>query len=191
VLDSDVNLVEIDLLRGGQRLLPYPDLAEVVHHLACHYLVLINRQRSRLDDGMDYTLYPISLYESLPCLPIPLANDDPDIALDLQVVTQEINRRALYHRMIDYSRPPDPRNGAKVALSSDVIGIQQVVSSARQVDLLALTSSGNLSHMRHFSAYRVSLALLRLNASGFFSKYDGISGFFADRCLESTVQILA
>jgi hypothetical protein len=52
-------------------------------------------------------------------------------------------------------------NGAKVALSSDVIGIQQVVSSARQVDLLALTSSGNLSHMRHFSAYRVSLALLR------------------------------
>jgi hypothetical protein len=52
------------------------------------------------------------------------------------------------------------RNGAKVALSSDVIGIQQVVSSARQVDLLALTSSGNLSHMRHFSAYRVSLALL-------------------------------
>jgi len=108
VLDSDVNLVEIDLLRGGQRLLPYPDLAEVVHHLACHYLVLINRQRSRLDDGMDYTLYPISLYESLPCLPIPLANDDPDIALDLQVVTQEINRRALYHRMIDYSRPPDP-----------------------------------------------------------------------------------
>jgi hypothetical protein len=53
------------------------------------------------------------------------------------------------------------RNSAKVALSSDVVGIQQVVSSVRKVDLLALTSSGNLSHMRHFPAYRVSLALLR------------------------------
>jgi hypothetical protein len=108
VLDSDVNLIEIDLLRGGQRLLPYPDLAAAVHQLACDYLVLINRHRHRLDDGMDYTLYPIALRDTLPCLPIPLAHDDPDIALDLQVVTQEINRRALYHRMVDYSRPPEP-----------------------------------------------------------------------------------
>jgi Protein of unknown function (DUF4058) len=108
VLDSDVNLIEIDLLRGGQRLLPYPELAEAVHQLACDYLVLINRQRHRLDDGMDYTLYPIALRDPLPCLPIPLAHDDPDIALDLQIVTQEINRRALYHRMVDYSRPPEP-----------------------------------------------------------------------------------
>jgi hypothetical protein len=66
-------------------------------------------------------------------------------------------------------------NGAKVALSSDVIGIQQVVSSARQVDLLALTSSGNLSHMRHFSAYRVSLALLLMLDTGVINlrKYTG------------------
>ena len=62
------SLVEIDLLRGGQRLLRYLDLAEVVYHLACDYLMLINRQRHRLDDGMDYTLYPISLRDpSLAC----------------------------------------------------------------------------------------------------------------------------
>jgi hypothetical protein len=108
ILDSDVNLVEVDLLRGGQRLLPYPDLAEAVHQLACDYLVLINRQRGRLDDGIDYTLYPISLRESLPCIPIPLANDDPDIPLDLQMAIQEIARRTLYNRMIDYTRPPEP-----------------------------------------------------------------------------------
>jgi Protein of unknown function (DUF4058) len=109
VLDSDVNLVEVDLLRGGQRLLPYPDLAEAIHQLACDYLVLVNRQRNRLDDGMDYTLYPVSLRESLPCVPIPLADDDPDIPLDLQMALQEIDRRALYNRMIDYARPPDPQ----------------------------------------------------------------------------------
>ena len=108
VLDSDVNLIELDLLRSGQRLLPYPDLAEAVHQLACDYLVLINRQRGRLDDGIDYTLYPIALRESLPCIPVPLAHDDPDIPLDLQMAVQEVDRRALYNRMVDYSRTPEP-----------------------------------------------------------------------------------
>jgi hypothetical protein len=57
---------------------------------------------------MDYILYPINLPDPLPCIPIPLAKDDPAIPLDLQIVIQEIYRRALYHRMLDYSRPPEP-----------------------------------------------------------------------------------
>jgi Protein of unknown function (DUF4058) len=93
-----------------------------VHQLACDYLVLINRQRHRLDDGMDYTLYPIALRDTLPCLPIPLAHDDPDIALDLQIVTQEINRRAPYHRMVDYSRPPEPP-----LLPTEMLWVQDVL----------------------------------------------------------------
>lgn len=108
VLDSDANLIELDLLRGGQRLLPYPDLEEAVYQLACDYLILINRQGQRMGNWMDYTLYPISLREPLPCLPVPLAGDDPDIPLDLQMVMQEVYRRALYIRMVDYSLPPEP-----------------------------------------------------------------------------------
>ncbi len=125
MLDSDVNLVELDLLRGSQRLLPYPDLAEGVHQLACDYLVCINRQRDRLDNGMDYTLYPISLRESLPCLPIPLAQDAPDIPLDLQMAIQEIDRRALYNRMIEYSRPPEPPLSPE-----DMIWVQALLRAA-------------------------------------------------------------
>jgi hypothetical protein len=106
LLDSDANLIEIDLLRGGQRLLPYPDLAEAAHQLNCDYLILINRHQQRMGNWMDYTLYPISLHEPLPCLPVPLAGDDPDIPLDLQIAAQEVYRRALYSRMVDYSLPP-------------------------------------------------------------------------------------
>ena len=71
---------KIDLLRGGQRLLPVSRSGgSWCISLACDYLVLVNRQRHRLDDGMDYTLYPVALRDPLPCVPIPLANDDPDI----------------------------------------------------------------------------------------------------------------
>jgi len=70
------------------------------------------------------------------------------------------------HKFSSDQRQALDGNSAKVALSSDVVGIQQVVSSARKVDLLALTSSGNLSHMRHFPAYKVSLALLHIGFLG-------------------------
>ncbi len=108
VLDSDANSIEIDLLRGGRRLLPYPDLEEAVHRLACHYLILLNRYRQRMGNWMDYTLFPINLREPLPCLPVPLAGDDSDIPLDLQIAMQEIYQRALYRRMVDYTLPVDP-----------------------------------------------------------------------------------
>jgi hypothetical protein len=108
VLDSDVNLIELDLLRGGRRLLPYPDLEQAVHQLACDYLILINRHLQRVDAWIDYVLYPVSLRESLPCIPVPLAGDDPDVPLDLQIVLQQIYQRALYLRMLDYALPPEP-----------------------------------------------------------------------------------
>jgi hypothetical protein len=108
VLDSDANLIEIDLLRGGRRLLPYPDLEGAVHQLACHYLILLYRYQQRLGNWMDYTLFPMNLRDTLPCLPVPLTGDDPDIPLDLQIAMQEIYQRALYSRMIDYTLPPDP-----------------------------------------------------------------------------------
>ncbi|MEW5988279.1 MAG: DUF4058 family protein [Chloroflexota bacterium] len=108
VLESDANLVEIDLLRSGRRLLPYPELEEAVYHLGCNYLILLNRFRQRMDTWMDYILHPIDVRESLPCISIPLAGDDPDVPLDLQAVFHLIYQRALYRRIVDYSTPPDP-----------------------------------------------------------------------------------
>lgn len=109
VLSSDAHLIELDLLRGGRRLLPYPDLAAAVDELETDYLVLLNRAPLRQGNVMDYTLYPIRLRQTLPCIPVPLAGDDPDVLLDLQVAFHRVYREGPYRRAVDYSvDPPDP-----------------------------------------------------------------------------------
>ncbi len=108
VLDSDANLIELDLLRGGQRLLPYPDLQVVVESLACDYLVLINRAATRLGTTMDYELYPVRLREPLPCIPVPLREPDPDLPLDLQIVVNRAYDSGPYRRAVDYHQVPEP-----------------------------------------------------------------------------------
>ncbi len=107
VLSSDANLIELDLLRSGRRLLPYPELVAAVDGLAPDYLVLLNRSALRQDYWMDYTLYPVRLREPLPCIPVPLAGSDPDVLLDLQVGVNRVYREGPYLRAIDYSRPPE------------------------------------------------------------------------------------
>jgi hypothetical protein len=113
VLASEANLVEIDLLRDGERLLPYLDLEAFVFEHPCDYLVLINRARGREGSGMDYTAYPISVREMLPCIPVPLADDDPDLPLDLQVAFQRAYADGPYHRAVDYTTPPQPPLGGE------------------------------------------------------------------------------
>jgi hypothetical protein len=115
VLASDANLIELDLLRSGRRLLPYPDLAAAIEALSPHYLVLLNRCALRRDTWMDYTLYPVRLPEPLPCIPVPLAGQDPDILLDVQVAVNRVYREGPYRRMIDYRREPDPPLDGKEA----------------------------------------------------------------------------
>ncbi len=108
VLSSDANLIEIDLLRGGQRLLPYPELEAAVYDLAPDYLVLVNRSALREGYWMDFSLYPVALHDPLPCILVPLAGDDPDVLLDLQVTFNQAYAGGPYTRMIDYTADPEP-----------------------------------------------------------------------------------
>lgn len=108
VLASDASLIELDLLRSGRRLLPYPDLEAAVATLEADYLVLLNRSALRQGNWMDYTLYPVRLPEPLPCIPVPLAGQDPDVLLDLQVAANRAYQEGPYARAIDYSVDPDP-----------------------------------------------------------------------------------
>jgi hypothetical protein len=89
---------ELDLLRSGQRLLPYPELETVVDSLAPDYLVLLNG--SRLD--------PVRLPEPLPCIPIPLAGNDSHIMLDLQVAFNRVYWEEPYLRAVDYTQSSTP-----------------------------------------------------------------------------------
>lgn len=108
ILSSDANLIEIDLLRSGQRLLPYPELEAAVYDQAPDYLVLLNRSALRAGYWMDFSLYPISLREPLPCILVPLAGDDPDVLLDLQVAFNQAYAGGPYARMIDFTADPEP-----------------------------------------------------------------------------------
>jgi hypothetical protein len=97
LLLGNVSLVEIDLLRGGQRmpmLDPWPDTP---------YTLLVAPARAQL-----CRVWPAHYRRPLPRIQVPLAKPDPDIPLDLQPMIDEIYHRFRYTRSIDYSKPSSP-----------------------------------------------------------------------------------
>ena len=93
-----VNLVEIDLLRGGERmpmLEPWPESA---------YAILVGRA----NEHNRCRVWPVALRQRLPLIPVPLARPDPDIMLDIQPMIGTIYKRSRYAQSIDYARPADP-----------------------------------------------------------------------------------
>jgi hypothetical protein len=104
ILLSSVHLVEIDLLRGGER--PGPEVREPP--LDAEYVVLVNRANG--PDFRTSEIWPLALSDPLPVIPIPLLPPDPDVALDLSGTVLSIYESYGYERRIDYSREvPLPR----------------------------------------------------------------------------------
>ncbi|MBI2877211.1 MAG: DUF4058 family protein [Candidatus Tectomicrobia bacterium] len=98
LLRSAAHLLEIDLLRGGER----PPLERPVP-LAPYYVVL-----SRADHRPTVEVWPIQLADKLPVLPVPLLEPDPDVPLDLGAAVAAIYERGAYGLQIDYRQPPPP-----------------------------------------------------------------------------------
>lgn len=105
ILKSDVHLIEIDLLRGGEYMLapPYSRLIERVGD-HWHYMISI----SRADDPESFWLYPRTVRERLPRIPVPLAIGDRDVSLDVQAVLSQCYDDGAYEDLIDYRRDPPP-----------------------------------------------------------------------------------
>ena len=133
ILESDANLIELDLLRVDERLLAYPELVAVVAQMSPSYLVLLNRSAERSDTWSDYTLYPIGMREILPCIPVPLAGDDPDVLVDLQVVFNRVYQEGPYARLIDYTAAPQPSLIAEDAKWADTLLQQAGLRPAREM----------------------------------------------------------
>jgi Protein of unknown function (DUF4058) len=95
---SSAHLIEIDLLRGGER----PPLEEPVP--AASYYVLVSRaeQRPRVQ------VWPIQLRDPLPTVPVPVLEPDPDALLDLGAAMTSAYERGAFSRKINYQRPPPP-----------------------------------------------------------------------------------
>jgi hypothetical protein len=99
-----VNLVEIDLLRGGQR--PGSEVCEPP--LDTDYVLLVNRSDSEIARTSE--IWPVALNDPLPIIPIPLRDPEPDVWLDLGQTVQQVYEEGAYGREIDYQQPvPAPR----------------------------------------------------------------------------------
>jgi hypothetical protein len=98
-LASGTNLVEIDLLRAGQRM-PMGEPAAPVGD----YYVLVSQAVSFPEIG----IWPISVREPLPTFPLPLLPEDGSVPLALQQCYEAALEGARYDRELDYSKPPVP-----------------------------------------------------------------------------------
>ena len=98
VLTSATHLVEIDLLRAGERMTVEGGLPD------SEYLVHVLRAQDR-PQGM---VWPIRLPQTLPAIPIPLHKDDPDVVLNLQDVLTATYENAGYELSLDYNGPVPP-----------------------------------------------------------------------------------
>ncbi len=99
---GDINIVEIDLLRGGKPIVRLPD-SVLGKMQSGTYVINILRVESS-----DYEFYPVDLRSRLPRVGIPLKPEEPDVVLDLQAALARVYEAGAYHLRIDYNREPIP-----------------------------------------------------------------------------------
>jgi hypothetical protein len=100
LLFSQVHLIEIDLLRAGER--PGPEVADPP--LNADYVILVNRAGSVRESE----IWPLSVSDSLPVIPVPLLAPDPDVPVDMGRAVQIVYEASRYAARIDYGKPPLP-----------------------------------------------------------------------------------
>src|SRR5438552_1246389 len=105
VLASKVNLVEIDLLRGGQHTTVVRLEDALVKAGPFDYHVCVRA----FEEPDDFVIYPISLGERLPIVKIPLLPGDGSVPVDLQALLDRCYDMGLYQRRVPYGeRTPVP-----------------------------------------------------------------------------------
>lgn len=98
LLRSEVHVMELDLLRGGDR-----SPLETSVPPAPYYVTL-----ARSDHRPYVDVWSIQLAARLPVLPVPLSAPDPDVPLDLGTVVPAVYERGGYATRIDYRQPVPP-----------------------------------------------------------------------------------
>jgi hypothetical protein len=119
VLVGPAHLVELDLLRGGERLptvepLPPGD-----------YYAIVSRKLRRPEADV----YFWTLRQRLPAIKIPLASYDADVLLDLQAAFATVYDRAGYDYSLDYRYPVEPP-----LTDEDAVWVQQQLTPLSPAD---------------------------------------------------------
>jgi hypothetical protein len=99
LLQTQTHLLEIDLLRSGQRI----PLSGGELPPAPYYVFLSRFTRHPISE-----VWPIGLREPLPTVPVPLLPPDPDVPLRLQAAVEACFELVGYERLLDYDQPPPP-----------------------------------------------------------------------------------
>lgn len=98
IMNSEVNWVELDLLRAGVPSVTDPPLRP------SDYRILV----SRADQRTRTRYWPVSVRQPLPVISVPLRGKDPEVPLDLGTVFRAAYDCAAYDVSIDYRKDPDP-----------------------------------------------------------------------------------
>jgi hypothetical protein len=102
--EANVNLVEIDLLRGGRHttLVPEKGLHEAAQAFDYHACIYFAFEPDR------FQVAAFRLGDRLPRIAVPLSPDKQPLVVDLQPVLDRCYDMGLYSRRIRYSQPCDP-----------------------------------------------------------------------------------
>lgn len=119
LLLSSAHLMEIDLLRGGERVPMQQPLP------AAHYFVLLSRAENRpLVD-----VWSLTLRDKLPTVPIPLLAGDADVPLALQAAFDATCDLMGCDLLINYRQPPEqPLSDEDVAWVETMLRARGVLS---------------------------------------------------------------
>jgi hypothetical protein len=98
LLLGSASLVEIDLLRVGQRMPMVESWPK-----SPYYSLIARRERAPY-----CRVYPAALRQPLPNIPVPLDPPDPDIQLSIQPMIEAVYERSRYARNIEYTRTLTP-----------------------------------------------------------------------------------
>lgn len=103
ILASGTHHVEVDLLRGGERL-PIVGTLPVADYYAfvC-----------RTEDHPQAMLFPFTMRSKLPTIPIPLQGSGQDVPLNLQTVFETTYDNAGYDYILNYDQPIRPQLSAE------------------------------------------------------------------------------
>ena len=97
ILLSTAHLLEIDLLRKGQRVPMREALPDAP------YFVFLSRADARPSaEG-----WPVTLGQPLPTVPVPLLDGDADVPLDLQQALTNVYDLVAYDLAVDYTKAPE------------------------------------------------------------------------------------
>jgi hypothetical protein len=114
-VSAGTNLVEIDLLRGGQRPTMEPPIPE------SDYCVVVGRA----DDRPAADVWSITLRERLPVVPIPLRAGEDPVPLDLQSMLHIAFDRRRFDRFIYDNQPRPALSEADAVWAREIIAASQ------------------------------------------------------------------